>query len=116
MTTQFINSLIIGVLVATFVIAIAPLLFALFLPYRGDGQLPQTVKELIARYIYGTGAILAGGIVTVAMMDEWWPALAFLAPAVGCGVLVVIRYFVAEVNANRIQNGMQRKNNRDLNE
>jgi len=77
--------------------------------------LPETVKELIARYVYGTGAILAGSTVTLAMIGETWLALAFLSPAAGCGVLVVIRYFIAEFNANRIQNGMQRKNNQDLN-
>ena len=111
---NFWSIIALGILMAAFIIAVAPYLFRLFLPAYTDANLPASVKELVTRYIYGTVAILIGGGITVTMLGLWWVALIYLATAGACGVVVVLRYFTADIARNKQQNQMQRDHSPDL--
>jgi hypothetical protein len=110
----FWSNITLGILAAMFIIAIAPYLFRLFLPTHTDVLLPQSVKELIARYVYGTVAILVGGGLAVTLAGLWWVALVYLAMAAGCGAIVTLRYFTTDVARNKQQNEIQRQQNPNL--
>lgn len=64
MSSVFDRDLALGVLTAMFILAIAP---ALFPPRRTPYGLPESVKQLIAQYIYGTAALLAGHIIWLSL-------------------------------------------------
>lgn len=107
-------SLALGVLVGVIPIAIAPYLLRLIVPKSEDAVLPRSARELIFRYIYGTTSILLGGGIFVALIGLWWIVLAFLAVALGCGIVVALRYGSADISLTKRQNDMQHGIDPDL--
>lgn len=81
MSSVFDRNLALGVLTAMFLLAIAP---ALFPPRKTPYGLPETVKQLITQYVYGTAALLAGDILWLSLA-----ARAMLPEEVVTGLVVI---------------------------
>ena len=81
MNNVFDRDLALGALTAMFILAIAP---ALFPPRKTPWGLPETPKQLIAQYIYGTAALLAGQIIWLSLVER-----ALLPEEVVTGILVI---------------------------
>lgn len=100
-----------GILTSAFLLGFAPAIFALFFDTE-TGQPPETVEELIARYIYGTGSLLAGFAVWIG--DAQMIVGLLLITLIGGGV-VVFRYVSNYFQTIKRQHRMMHKNDSDLN-
>lgn len=107
-------SLALGILTGVAPVALAPYFMRLFNPRAADAMLPGSARELIFRYIYGTGSVLLGGGVFAALINLWWITLAFLAVAGSCCLVVLLRYGSADISLSKRQAEMQRRTDPDL--
>lgn len=114
------RNLALGMLAAMFILAIAP---ALFPPRRSEYGLPESVKQLLAQYIYGAGALLVGQVVWLALVErslrpiEIGTGLAVITAAGGLTVMaryasmwakcLWVKYFKAKTKAARLEDVRQ---------
>lgn len=77
-----------GALVSGFLLGIAPYVFAFFVDVEPE-KLPATVRELIARYVWGTSSLLIGFAV---LPDSERTMARILLITVFGGSVVVLRY------------------------
>lgn len=93
MNSVFDRDLALGALTAMFILAIAP---ALFPPRKTPWGLPESVKQLIAQYVYGTAALLAGQVTWLSLVARSLApeevVTGLLVITVSGGATVVARY------------------------
>lgn len=77
-----------GALVSGFLLGIAPWVFAFFVDVEPE-KLPGTVRELIARYVWGTSSLLIGFAV---LPDSERTMTKILLITIFGGSVVVLRY------------------------
>lgn len=103
--------LITGSLVSGFLLGIAPYAFAFFVDVE-PSKLPITVRELIARYVWGTSSLLVGFAV-LPDGERTMDRILFIT-AFG-GSVVVLRYISDHFQTLARQHHMMHKNDKDLN-
>lgn len=100
-----------GALVSGFLLGIAPYVFAFFVDVEPE-KLPATVRELIARYVWGTSSLLIGFAV---LPDGERTMVKILFITVVGGGVVVLRYISDHFQTMTRQHRMMHKNDKDLN-
>jgi hypothetical protein len=107
----FTFDLIAAAMVSSFFLAFAPNIFAFFVDVKPN-KLPSTVRELIARYTYGTASLLAGFAV---LPDSERTMARILFITVIGGSVVVLRYISDRWQRLEQHDRMAAGNDKDLN-
>lgn len=102
--------LITGAAISSCFLAFAPNIFAFFVDVKPD-KLPSTVRELIARYTYGTSSLLIGFAV---LPDSERTMAKILFITVVGGAVVVLRYISDRWQRLEQRDRMSSGNDKDL--